>query len=254
MHAEKLPTYLVQFVQVGGAGPGIGHQQGGDVGSQLAARGEVLVHRQHAQRMVVHIGPRQLVGQRVHPAGDAQLLVMVKGHAPRAQQGGMGQRGQQVGHRVVAGIGEETVWCSVRVLADGVACLGRQGSDGVGIDCGALEHGLVGPAGVHVVGGEQDRLLGPFAVVEALFQRRNVIPVGARYTTDDKELAAHGLAVAAPLAQAPFQFVQGNLLAGEVGQHQLQATLYGMRVGVEHARHQHLAAQVDDPGAFGLQA
>ena len=51
-----------------------------------------------------------------------------------------------------------------------------------------------------------------------------------------------------------FQFIERDLLAHQVGQFQLQAALDGMGVRIEHARHQHLATQVDDAGGGGLQA
>ncbi|MCY1211634.1 hypothetical protein D9M68_484470 [compost metagenome] len=63
-----------------------------------------------------------------------------------------------------------------------------------------------------------------------------------------------GLAVVAPLAQALFQFGHGYQLATKTGRVQLQPAKDGVGMGVDEARHQHLAAEIDHPGAGCFQA
>ncbi len=57
-----------------------------------------------------------------------------------------------------------------------------------------------------------------------------------------------GAAVVTPGAQAFFQFVEADHLVLQVGAGHFQAAEDGVGVGVDQARHQGLAAQVDDPG------
>ncbi|MCY1288216.1 hypothetical protein D9M68_484460 [compost metagenome] len=79
-------------------------------------------------------------------------------------------------HRVQAGIGEEAVGLTVGVMSDGGLRLAFQAFHQGGVDSSAFQHGAVGPAGVVVPADEEDRHIGPFALVEALLQFRHLAP------------------------------------------------------------------------------
>ncbi|MDT4847790.1 hypothetical protein FQZ97_818590 [compost metagenome] len=122
------------------------------------------------------------------------------------------------------------------------------------VDASAFQHGAVGPAGVMVPTQEEDRHLGPFALVEALFQFRHLAPGGRRQAADAEHVAMARLAVVAPLAQALLQLGDRQQLAAQAGRIQLQAAEDGVGVGVDETGHQYLAAQVDHTGVRFLEA
>ncbi|MNE04914.1 hypothetical protein D3C80_974610 [compost metagenome] len=125
--------------------------------------------------------------------------------------------------------------------------------DAGGIDTGTLEHGFVGPTGMVVPANEQDGRVGPFALVEALFQFGNLAPVGGGKATDAEHVAMPRLAVIAPATQALLQLVEGQHPGFQVRGLELYPTEYGMAVGIDESRHQHLALQVDDLGTGILE-
>ena len=131
-------------------------------------------------------------------------------------------------------------------MADGVALFLGQGADPRGVDAGAFQHGGVGPAGVVVAADEGQRLVGPFAVVEARAEVLDLAPVGGMHAADIEHVAMSRLAVVAPGAQAPFQFVEADLFVAHVRAGQLQAAEHRVRMGVDQAGHQALAAEIDD--------
>ncbi|MNO72093.1 hypothetical protein D3C76_630280 [compost metagenome] len=139
-------------------------------------------------------------------------------------------------------------------MTDGGEFLALQALHPGGVDAGALQHGLVGPAGVEVPAGEEDRRGGPLAGVEAPFQFVEPVPVAGRQAAHHEEFPATRLAVVAPLAQALLQFVERQQLAVEIGLVHLQPALGDVGVGVDEARHQHLAVEVEDPGRRLFQA
>jgi hypothetical protein len=123
-----------------------------------------------------------------------------------------------------------------------------QGLDQRGVDADAAQHGLVGPAGVAVDAVEHQRLLGPAALVEALGQRAAVFPVGRAGPGDHHDVAQACGTGRILLDDPPFQFGQRLDLVVEIGAQAGQSAHYRVAVGVDHARHQHLAGQVDAAG------
>ncbi len=125
-------------------------------------------------------------------------------------------------------------------------CSSGRGADPRGVDAGAFQHGGVGPAGVVVAADEGQRLVGPFAVVESRAEVLDLAPVGGMHAADIEHVAMSRLAVVAPGAQAPFQFVEADLFVAHVRAGQLQAAEHRVRMGVDQAGHQALAAEIDD--------
>ncbi|MCY1347685.1 hypothetical protein D9M69_338050 [compost metagenome] len=228
------------------------------MGVQFTLLGHGLVHREDAEGLgggfeVEQWLARCGVGRRVHPGGDAQAEVVAQGGAAGVQQllGGGGRELRQ--HRVQAGVGEESVRRLVFMVTDGGQLFALEGFYRVGIDTGAFQHGLVGPAGVVIPADENDWLVRPFALVEALLELRHLAPVGRGQAADAEDVAVARLAVVAPLAQALFQLGHGQELGVDVGRGQLKAAHHGVGMGVDEARHQHLAAHIDHVGAGFLQ-
>ncbi|MCY1416557.1 hypothetical protein D9M71_320670 [compost metagenome] len=250
---EELPAHLVQFVEVGRSRLRIGDQQRCDMRIELVLLCQRLVDRQYAHGLVGQRVARRVVGGRVHPGGDAKALVVVDGGAGGVQQLLVGDLGHLVEHGIQTGFGEEAVGLAVLIMADGVAFLRLQRRDPRSIHAGAGQHGAVGPAGVLVPAEEDDRLAGPFALIEAL-EGLEVAPGCRGQSADEERVALPGLAALHAFAQALFQLGDRQLLTVEVHLAQLQAALYRVGVGVDEARHQHLAAEIEHACRRLLQA
>ena len=253
-HAFELAHHLGLHGEVLGLALRVGQQQGGHVHVQLALLGQLTVQRQHAEVAGggAHLEQRLLaaaIGRGIHPGGDAHFQVQAYRLAGGLQHQFMGGLGQLAAHPVPAGFAEVAGGRQVRLVLDIAGFLGVQGLDQRGIDADAPQHGLVGPAGVAVDAVEHQRLLGPAALVEALGQRAAVLPVGRADAADDNDVfQARG--AGRVLREDPlFQFRQRLDLVIEVGAQAGQGAHHRVAVGVDHARHQHLAGQVDALGA-----
>ncbi|MCY1545477.1 hypothetical protein D9M68_814230 [compost metagenome] len=148
------------------------------MGRQLTPFGQCLVDRQDTDGLVVHLASGYLVGDGLHPAGDAETLVVIQRYPAAGHQLRLGGRRQQLLRRVEAGVHQEAVGPAIRVMADGGQFLILQRFHLRGVDSGALEHGCVRPAGMQVPADEEDRQVRPLALVEALFELLNLAPVG----------------------------------------------------------------------------
>ncbi|MCY1419998.1 hypothetical protein D9M71_356050 [compost metagenome] len=224
------------------------------MGTEFAVLRQFLVQRQHADTFGggMEIEQRILtaaVRRRVHPGGDAELIVDLHRLASGLEHGLRAGRRNPVTHHVPAGFGKVAVRSEVRFMADVTAFLFRQALDQRRVDVQAFEHRVVGPTGVPVDATEDNRLIRPASLVEHLAQFTAFLPVSRTDPGHADHITGACASSLVFLDQPVLQFRQGFDLVQQVGFHAVESAHHRVAVGVDHAWHQHLARQVD---ALGL--
>ncbi|MCY1413224.1 hypothetical protein D9M71_286510 [compost metagenome] len=228
----------------------IGDQQGGDVGAEFAVLRQLAVKRQYAD---VFLGGAQLeqriamagIGSGVHPGRDAILVVDLHGLAGSIEHHRFSRAGELAAYAIPAAFGHVAGGGEIGLVANIVAFFLRQALDQRRVYPQALEHGVVGPAGMAVDAAEHHRLFGPAPMVEDFAQFAGLLPVGRAEPGNADDV---GLACATGLV-----FIQYPLLKlgqrlhfiGQVRAHAVESGHYRVAMGVDHARHQHFAREVD---------
>ena len=242
-----------QHFKIGRLAFGVGEHQCRNVRSQFAIFCKLSIKRQYPQALlgcgeVKQRVARSSVRGSVHPGSHAVLIV-----DPHRLAGGLEHhfgagRGNLAPHLVPARLGKKTGWSEVCFMTHIALLVGWQTFDQCGINFCALEHRVIGPAGMPVDTAQDQRLVGPTAVIENLPQLTGLFPVSRTDPGNIDHIPRPRRPRLVLLDDPLLKFGQRFFFVEQIRPKTVQTRDNGVAVGINHPRHQHLASQIDTLG------